>query len=261
MSRKEFSFEEDSGKVINLVVKVPQMEEIETADRVYATKVASLVRESGGKRLLLRSQLGDFLGSCGVWTEEDDKVVEKYQLEIERLLNKLRQGGLKVTEGRQICIDVMDLRKKMVKVNSKRQTFDDVTVESVAENERMDYLVYSCTRYADTGVHYWDSFEDMKNDKLSLAYQKASVAAYDVFFNVNAEFEKNLPENKWLKKYNFVDDELNYLDRKTGEKVDKNGKSIKEIESEVKRQLDNLQGEIVEEKPFIDDETGQPLIV
>lgn len=260
MKRKDFDIVEDSGKTIKLSVRFPLQEDYETSERIYAGKIASLVRESGGKRLLLRSQVNDFLKSAGIWSEEDEKQVEKINKEIDAMLNKLRQGGKKASEGRQICIDIMDKRKEVVKINSKKQIFDDTTIESIAENERLDYLIYACTVYAETGNNYWESFEDMKNDKLSQAYQKAMVAAYDVIFNVNAEFEKNLPENKWLIKYNFVDNELNYIDRKTGKKVDKNGNPVEQLEKEIKRQIDNLQGDIKEEQPFVDDETGQPIV-
>jgi hypothetical protein len=261
MNRKEFTITEDSGKEVVLCVRTPQYEDIEAADKVYASKIASLVRESGGKRLLLRSQVNDFLKTSGVWTDEDETKIQTLNDEIDVLLTKLRKGGLKMSEGRELAIATMEKRKEIVRVSSKRQIFDDTTIESVAEAEKMDYLVYSCTVYSDSGDNYWNSFEDMKNDKLSDAYRQASVTAYDVIFNVNPEFEKRLPENRWLKKYGFIDDELNYVDRKTGEKVDRFGKPIKELEEKLQKRFDNLQGEIVEEAPFVDDETGTPVVL
>jgi hypothetical protein len=261
MNRKEFTIVEESGKEVKLCIRTPQYEDLELSDKVYAEKIASLLRENAGKRLLLRSQVTDFLKSTGVWTQEDEDKIEQLNTEIDDLLAKLRKGGLKVSEGRKLAIDTMEKRKDIVRISGKRQIFDDTTIEAFAENEKIDYLVYICTVYADTGENYWNSFEDMKNDKLSHAYRSAAVAAYNVIYNVNPEFEKRLPENRWLKKYGLIDDELNYLDRKTGKKVDRSGKPIEEVEKDLQKRIDNLQGEIEEEQPFIDDETNSPVIV
>ncbi len=263
MSRKEFTITEGNGKEVELTVRAPQYQDYEEADQVYAIKVANLVKESvGRKKLLTRSDLDKFLREHQIWTEEDEKQINKLRTELEDKLKKLSKGGVKIkAEGRPLAISVLDTRKEMVKLMSKRQIFDDTTIESMAENERTDYLIYSCTVYSKDGRNYWDSFEDMKNDKLSEAYRKASVAIAETVYNINPDFEKNLPENKWLKKHNFVDSELNYIDSKTGEKVDRDGKPVKELEKEVQRQMDILQGDIEEEEPFLDDDTGQPIVV
>jgi hypothetical protein len=262
MSRKEFKITEGNGQEVTLAVRQPQYQDYEEADGIYAVKVASIVRENTGrKKLLLRSQLETFLRENGIWTDEDEKKMLKLHKELEEKLKKLSKGGMKVKgEGRPLAISVMDTRKEIVKIRGKRQVFDDITIESISENERVDYLIYSCTVYAKDGNNYWDSFEDMKNDKTSEAYRKASVLLLEMIYNISPEFEKNLPENKWLKKYGFIDEELNYVDSKTGEKVDRDGRPVKDIQEEIQKQLAILQGDIVEEAPFIDDETGEPVI-
>lgn len=256
--RKEITIKESSGKEVKLFVKKPNYDEVDEADKVYATKVASLVRQNGNKKLLLRSEIDKYLRETGVWTTEDEKKVAEVNKQIEDLLTKLRKGGLKLSEGRKLCLDIFDKRNEIVRIMSKRRIFDDTTIEAMAESDRVDYLVYVCTVYED-GSNYWDSFEDMKNDKISQAYQKGYVAVMDIVFGINAEFEKKLPENRWLKKYGFIDEDLNFLDRKTGKRVDKNGNPIEELEQSVNNQLDNIQGEIKEEQPFIDDDTNEPV--
>ncbi len=263
MKTKDFTIQEDNGKEVMLSVKVPQHEDFEESDKVYGSKIASLVRESSGskRQLLMRKEVDQFLRSKGIWTDQDEKTIEKLQLEIDQLLNRMRKGGIKLSEGRDLAIQTMDKRKEIVRIMSKRQIFDDSTIEALAENEKVDYLIYACTVYAQDGKNYWMSFEDMKNDKVSDAYQKASNLAYEVIYNVNPEFEKRLPENKWLQKYGFIDDSLNYIDRKTGERVDRDGRPVKELEEQAIRQIQNLQGDIVEEQPYIDDDTNTPVVV
>ena len=257
MNRMEFTIQEENGKEIKLAIRRPQYDDIDEADKVYASKVARSVREKGNKKLLLRSEIDSFLRETGVWTEVDEKAVSSVQKEIDECLGKLKKGGIKLSEGRQLCLDINDKRKEVMRIMSKRQIFDDTTIESMAEAERTDYLVYTCTVYADSGQNYWESFDDMKNDKLSQVYRTASIKAMQLVYNVNPDFEKKLPENRWMLKYNFVDEDLNYINRKTKEKVDRSGNPVQPLEDAVQEQLASLQGEIKEDTPFIDDETGE----
>ncbi len=260
MNRKEITITEGNGEEVKLAIRQPQYEDFEEADKVYAVKISTLIRENAGRKLLSRQDLNKYLRESGAWTDKDESDVKKLQTELDEILQKIKRGGKKASEGRELAISAMDKRKEMVKIMSKRQAFDDVTLESFADNEKLDYLIYVSTVYADSGNNYWDSFEDMKNDKLSEAYKKASTIVVQVAYGYDPEFEKNLPENRWLKKYGFIDEDLNYIDRKTGEKVDRSGKLVKDIEQDVKKQLENLQGEIVEEEPFVDDETNEPIL-
>jgi hypothetical protein len=260
MINEEFEIKEDNGKIVKLTLKNPSPEDVDEADKVYALKVASLIKQKGTKHLLLRQTLDEYLRDSGIWTDADETKLQSLQKELNDILNKIRKGGVKESEGRKLCIQCMDKRKEMVKVASKKQVFDNVTLESLAETEKIDYLVYSSILYAETGDKYWDSFEDMKNDKLSNVYNIGVQKVLSNIYGVDNEFEKRLPENRWLKKHGFVDEDLNYVDKKTHERVDRDGNLLKQVEKELKQQIDNLQGEIEEEVPFIDDDTNEPVV-
>lgn len=262
MQSKDFTVIEENGKEVLLSIKIPEYEDIEESDRVYAAKVSELIKESTNKRkILLRRDLDKFLKDGGFWTDEDEKNIDGLQRDIDILLTKMKKGGSKLSDGRKWAIQTMDKRREIVRIMDKKRLFDDSTVEAMAENEKNDYLIYCSTVYVSNGDRYWMSFEDMKNDKLSNTYRKASVAAYEVFYNINPELEKNLPENKWLKRYGFIDDDLNYVDRKTKKIVDKNGQPVEEIKKAIEKQYENLQGDIIEDSPYIDDETNEPVVV
>lgn len=258
----EFTITNAEGKNLNLEFKKPDYNDFDEAEKAYSTKIASLVRQSGKNKLLLRVELDTYLKSIGVWTKEDETNVTNLQKEIENRIKKLSRGGMKLkSEARELAISIMDLRKEIVKIMQKRQIFDDSTIESMAEAEKTDYLIYSCVLFPDTHNRYWESFEDMKNDKTSEAYRKASVLAMKLIYGVDPEFEKNLPEIKWLQKYKFVDEHLDYIDRNTGQKVDRSGNPVKSIEEDINSQLQTIAGNIDEEEPFIDDETGEKVVL
>lgn len=255
--RKEFEIANNEGKVVKLTTKALQYKDFEEADKVYALKVASLMRENS--KFLLRQNLDQYLRDAGVWSEEDDNKLTELNKDVDRLLDQIRKGGQKLSEGRKLCIEVMDKRKEMIKVSEKRRAFENITVEFLAEQEKMDYIIYLATVYADSGKNYWESLDALKEDKRTHAYEQAYLSVLDKFFGVDGEFEKRLPENKWLKKYGFVDEDLNYVDRKTGTKVDRDGNPIQSLQDQIIKETQNLIGDIEEEAPFIDDETNEPV--
>src|SRR5688572_9847867 len=133
MSRQEFTVDSGNGKQVKLTVRTAQYQDYEEADQVYATKVASLVKESSPrKKLLLRSDVDKFLRLNGVWTEEDETAVIRLRGEIEANMAKLSKGGMKRSEGRQLALEITDKRREIVRLMNKRQVFDDVTIESMA---------------------------------------------------------------------------------------------------------------------------------
>ncbi len=229
MKRRDFIVKIEDKEVM-LSFKAPSLDELEEADRIYASKMSSLIREGGKSRLMLRQEVDKFLKESGIWTDEDDKRIQQLNKDINDLLNKLKKGGIKLSEGKQISLDIRDKRIEIFTTIRKRQILDNTTIESIAQNERNDYLIYVCTVYAETGKDFWTSFDDMKNDKFNEVYAKASEISLELVYGITPDFEKELPENKWLKKYNFVDDNLNYINRKTGEKIDREGSPIKKEE-------------------------------
>lgn len=254
MTKKEFTAVEPSGKEIKLAFRTPGHEEISEAEKIYASKVSALIREGNKNRLVLRQEVDKFLKESGIWTDNDEQGIQKATEYIAESLAKIKKGGIKLSEGRQLAISIMDKRKEIFTALRKRQILDDSTIEAVAENEKNDYIVFACTEFADDGQKYWSSFEDMKNDKLSDSYNKASGAAIEVIYGLNPNYETELPENKWLKKYKFIDEEMNYVDRQTGKRVDRDGKPIEDSEEKINQRVYNLTVDICNpESEFIDD--------
>jgi len=248
-----FTFKNDQDEDIKIIYRDPTPEELEEADLVYASKVASLVRRKSGQKLLTRNELDAYLKEIGIWTEKDQEFVANKQNKIDELLDELRKGGISVKEVRSKCIEISELREDIVEAMRKRQIFDDTTVESIAEGEKIDYLIYTATINDNTNERYWESFDEMKNDRRSEVYRRVSRIASMVIYGYDVEFEKNLPENKLLKKYKLVDEDLNLIDPKTGEFVDREGNSLEEAKKDFANKIQSLVGEITPETPFIEE--------
>ncbi len=254
MNRKEFIAKNNDGIEVKLAVRQPNIQDHDDADMVYSVKLATLIREPKNKRLLLRSELDAFLKESNTWTTKDEELISKLRKDIDKDLKKLKKGGIKKSEGRKIAIGIADKRGEIYTLNKKRQIFDDVTIENVSENEKIGYFIYTCTVLAENGEKYWSSFEDMNIDKESDVYKQASRLIINQIYGLSDDWEKNTPENKWLQKNLFINNELFFIDPKTGEAVDRDGISLKKIQEEAIKEVNDLYGDIEEETPFIDDE-------
>lgn len=254
MQTREFKIK-NGDKEYKLMVRRPIPEDTEESNRIRASVVAGCVRSQ--KQILLRSEIEDYLTKNNIWTSEHQSQLVSIQNDIANMLDKLRKGAIKLSEGRKIAIEITQKRAELMQLMLKRQVFDDATVESLAERSEKEYLLFASTINLETGERHWESFDDMKQDRNSEVYSAALNNFDELVYGVEA-YERNLPEIKWLKKYDFVDEKLNFIDRKTKEFVTQDGKPVQEMEKEVAKFRRNVQGEIEEEQPFIDDYANEP---
>lgn len=235
----------------DLLVKTPSDEDLNEADKVYSTKMTRLIKNSSDETLV-RTKLDEFLRREGIWTAEDENKAVKLQLRIDSDLAKLRKGGISLSDGRKLAIDALEARRELFRLIQKRQQYDDLTMESQCESERLDYLIFASTVYVDTGEKYWQSFDQMKEEKNEDLYNKASVLFFQLIHGLENDVEHTLPETMWLKKYKYVDDELRFVDRKTGTYVNQDGRPLED--KDISSLTNNMYGDIEPEQPFIDDD-------
>lgn len=257
MSRQEFVVK-INDKDVALAVRRPFNDELQEADRIAAAKIAEIIRDKK-RDLLLRRELDDYLRSKGIWTQEDEDKIERLQREIKDKLVELKKGGISIMTARAIALEITQKRIDIVGAWQKRQTFDNMTIESIANQDREEYLFFCTIVYSESGERYWNDLEAMRADKGSEVFKAARLAFDKMFYGYDEQIEKTLPENIWLKKYGFVNDDMELIDRKTGEYVDKNGKLLQK-KNEIIQQLEAIQTIVQPEEPFIDDETNTPIV-
>jgi hypothetical protein len=90
-----------------------------------------------------------------------------------------------------------------------------------------------------------------------------------MIYGLDNNFEKTLPENKFLHKYKFVDEKLRLIDKQgrlidaEGRLIDDNGRYIDEQGNYVDKfgnKVDKDGEYVVETEPFLDEE-GKPIIL
>jgi len=217
---------------------------------------------------IVRAKLDDLLRDQGLWNENKDiefVTLQKQILEKERLLAK---GGISLKQARSIAVQMKNLRLKLRDLISVKTELDTHTAEGQADNARFNYLVSQCVVYKDTKKPYFSSYEDYLNRNTELVAILGAQKLASIMYGLDSDFEKKLPENKFLIKYKLVDDNLNYVDDKNrrvdedGRLIDGNGRFINEQGQFVDKDgnLVDVDGEyIVEFQPFLD-ENGKPIL-
>jgi len=266
-----FSDKDFNGEDISIVVMYPGHKIVQDANLQYNYKMSQLIRQAikGDERLLIRSELEDHLAKIGVWTKEDSLKMESLGNKIRAGELLIRRGGLKKSEGRQLAIEMGEQRNEMLKLYQKRQQFDSITAESVAENYRFNFLVSKCTIVESTNKPYFKNLDDyLERCDESIAINSARILSR-MLYGLQDNITSTLFEIQWLKSAGFVDDAGRFVDKdgnltdRDGRRINDQGRYINEDGQLIDKSgnLVNEKGDffIVEPKPFIDDATGEQI--
>lgn len=221
----------DNGEIkeIEIYVKRPNNDIIKMAER-YKSKVWNQCIQD---EILTKKELGILMRKRGIWDEAKDKEEQEITKEIVRLEKELFHGKdgkskPKVSDGRDIAIQIRRKRSELRDLITERITLEENTADNLADNARFDFLVANCTFYKD-GTRVYKDFNEYNNKSADeIAFMAANLLG-KMLYNLDNDFERNLPENKFLSKFGLVNEELSLVDPKNpNQLVDTKGKRIDE---------------------------------
>lgn len=227
MSLKEKKVEvelADNAKV-NIVVRKPTSKDLNMAQKIGAKVWTDAVKDG----LFTKQSLTKFMEDNGIWNtqkQKDRDVISQNidNLEKELALGKSNGGKLKVSEGKTKAIELRRLRNSLRTLISERISLESNTAEGLAENAKFNYLVSACTFHED-GRKVYSNIEEYNNKaEDEIAFQAAATLG-EMMFQLDKNYEENLPENQFLKRFHLVDKELSLVD-KDGHKVDIDGTKV-----------------------------------
>lgn len=268
--------EENDGKykVVEkeYAVIVPSLKVQLEANKVRSQTFNRLLKDG----VMLREELEKILKERNIW--DDEKQAEFNLLKAEVLKGEfaLSQGGIKLKEARDIAIQMRDYREKMIALLSKRTDLDSQTCEGQADQERFNFLFANCLVYNDdSNTLYFKNglAEYLENTDDPVAAKGASEFYY--LISDSGPVDSTLPENVFLKDYDFIDDNLRLVDPTTKRLVNEAGHYIDEFGNLIKYKEDgsyyyvDINGNEVDiqtgtyvdtnKKPFLDDD-GNPVV-
>lgn len=217
----------DNEKTIKVVVKRPNNALLSQAQRVSAKSWTDCVRDG----IMTKKELEKFMKEQGIWNNDKDTEQKQITEEINRLERELyvsgKNGKLRATDGKNIAIEMRKKRIELRELISERMSLEQNTAEAISDNARFDFLVANCTYYDNQQKVYKDMDDYTANSDSEIAFAAATALA-QMMYSVDKDFEAKLPENKFLKMFNFVNDDLALVNDK-GERVDTEGRRIDEF--------------------------------
>lgn len=223
----EFVKEDGSKDTVSIYVVRPSNSTIKNADR-YRAKTWNQCITDG---VLTKKELGKLMRDRGIWNEDKDDEEQQIIQQIQDLERKLYLGGgdkkRKLSEGQAIAIEMRKLRGKLRELISERISLEENTAEALADNSKFDYFVADCTFYAN-GQKVYTSVEDYNKKSSDEVAFAAAGALAEMMYQVDNKFEESLPENKFLKKFNLVNEDLSLVNR-DGALVDTQGRKVNEF--------------------------------
>jgi hypothetical protein len=256
------------GKEVVVYLKRPGPKEYRDAQIAY-NKAFREALESGA---MLKAKLADHVRAQGVWDDTKEAQYKKYVEDIRGYEAVLSTGGIKLSEAKEAALKLRNARADFQALISERNSYESNCAESLADNLRFNQLVVSCTLSVDKHNRVWASLDDYdKNSFEPWAVEAASKLA-NMLYGLDPDYEKNLPENKFLVTYKFADKDLNLINKDghlvdlDGRLIDEEGYYIKYVDGKKVRitldgkELDENNNIKTEFSPFLDDE-GNPVEV
>lgn len=229
MSKKEFvqvKVEQQDGtsKEVSIYVQKPTNNIISASDR-HRAKVWNQCLADG---ILTKVELAQAMQERGVWSVEKEKEQTQIVKRISEIETDLYVGGdgkkRTVSMGKDMAIEMRKLRIDLRNLMSEKISLEENTAEAISENAKFDYLVSACAKY-ENGQLIYDSLDDYNSKSSDEIAVSAATKLAQMLFSLDADFEKNLPENKWLSRYKLTNKD-GHLVNKENQTIDTTGRRI-----------------------------------
>ena len=243
--KNEFEFEiQEKDKAVKRAFNISEatLQQQNEATKVYNRAFRDAL-ESGA---LLRNKLEDYMRSQGTWNDEKQAELELLQKNILDGEKKLAKGGIRLSVAKDEALEMADKRTEIRQLLMEKNSLDSSTAEGQADNAKFDYLVCSTLVYNDSNKPYFADLADYRNRNTEPIALEAARRIAQTLYGLDSNHEHNLPENKFLSEFDFVDSELRLVN-KAGSLVDREGKLV------------NGDGRYVDEKGGLIDVDGNPV--
>lgn len=256
--KEKFTTKDENGNELELAILRPTPKHQNQAQLVYNRALRECL-ESGA---MFRKALDKHMRTQNLWDDEKQETFERLRNDIDADEKKLERGGIKKSEGKDIALKLKINRFLLRELIRERNELDQNTAEGQAEQHKFNYLVSVCTVYNNDGKPYFSDVESYLSKSEQQVAIDAATKLASVMYGVDSDYEYKLPENKFLKKFGYVDDKLRLVNEQgkyvdftghlvndDGDRVNENGELVDENDKVVEK---------VEPAPFLDDD-GKPL--
>lgn len=264
MKTKTFKLEVD-GVEKEFLVRSPTLENQREAQKIYNQAFTDAIKSKS----VVRAKLDDLLEDQGLWNDEKQAKFTELQKDLLDGEKRLAKGGFSLNEAKDLAIKMKSIRDEIRDLISVRTSLDNHSAEGQADNSRFNYLVSVCLVYNDTKQPVYKNMEEYLNSSTEKVAIMGAQNLANMLYGLDNDYESNLPENKFLKKFKFIDEKLRLVDKKgrlidrEGRLIDESGRFIDEEGNFVDKfgnKVDKDGEYLVDSQPFLD-ENGNPIIL
>ena len=259
---------DSKGKKKKIVLILPNAKINKDAQLVYNQSFSSALKSGA----ILRQKLDQVMREQGIWDDTKQKEYDQIMVDINDNEKRLAGGGIALSEAKALAVEMRGLREDFRGLIAERTSMDGNTAEGQADNSRFNYLVYACMLDQE-GKRVFDSFDHYEERADEPFVVDSAAALAERLYGLDPDYDKNLPENKFLQDYSFVDKDLRFVNDDghlvdlDGRLVDDDGRFIKYDNDGNKVYID-IDGNVVTEEgdykmdfsPILD-ESGEPVPV
>ena len=259
---------DSKGKKKKIVLILPNAKINKDAQLEYNQSFSSALKSGA----ILRQKLDQVMREQGIWDDTKQKEYDQIMVDINDNEKRLAGGGIALSEAKALAVEMRGLREDFRGLIAERTSMVGNTAEGQADNSRFNYLVYACMLDQE-GKRVFDSFDHYEERADEPFVVDSAAALAERLYGLDPDYDKNLPENKFLQDYSFVDKDLRFVNDDghlvdlDGRLVDDDGRFIKYDNDGNKVYID-IDGNVVTEEgdykmdfsPFLD-ESGEPVPV
>jgi len=234
----QIKYNDEDGKERYIFVKKPSHSQLSEAN-MHSAAIFNKARKAGA---VLRNELDDWLEKEGIWDTDHIKKIKELDESLNKKLQILLTGKkednskLKLSEARKLTAEISFERWKRNILLIDKRKYDEYTVEGQAENGRFDSLASLCLLDEEGNRLFNNIDEYFENSEKSHIIEAASKLA-NLIFGTD-DWEKNLPETKFLLDHKMVDEQGRYIN-KNGQFIDIDGNIVEEKEEkEIEKQVE-----------------------
>ncbi len=214
---------DNSGNSVKVMLKTPGPQEYRDSQIEY-NKAFRKALDSGA---LLRQKLTDYMTDQGIWNDDKEKKNERFIEEISAKEEIINSGGIKLSEARDIALELRGLRYEFREFIAEKNSLDQNSVEGQADNARFSELVRLCMLNPNTKKPYFQTQKDYDASSDQPWVVEASSELASMIYGLDPDYDNKLTENKFLKEFDFVNEDLRLVND-NGHLVDIEGRLIDE---------------------------------
>lgn len=215
-----------------------------------------------------REKMLQILKDKGIWDEEKEAISKEKEIELERLLTGLDEGGFSLEEARKNAIRCAQLRAEILNSAAEKINMLTNTAHAYANNAEFNYIVSKCAVYnSNRNKPYFKTYDDYLNKKDSFEANAIASKCSDVLFGLPDS--DDTPEKAFLQEFGFVNDKMQFINADghlvdiDGRLINESGQFIKYVgRGDKKREVlvdkDGKEIKQKERKPFLDAK-GKPV--